>query len=231
MKLIVGLGNPGKEYAANRHNLGFRCINHLAKAHGIGVDKRQCQAQLGVGRIAGVQVVLAKPKTYMNLSGKSVHMMMDRFKAKREDIVIIHDDLDLPVGRIRFYANCGPGGHKGVESIIAALGSRDFVRIRVGVGRPPPGTGTAIPMPDGRNPSRLWINDLRAPHSRRPCPSGHSRHPPVASQPQLPLPGGWAGCLGIRRRLFHDGWRSSSCQHRPLGRQQLASLRGRCWLL
>jgi len=139
MKLIVGLGNPGKEYAGSRHNLGFRCINHLAKAHGIGIDKRQCQAQLGVGRIAGVQVVLGKPRTYMNLSGKSVHMMMDRFKAKREDIVVIHDDLDLPLGRIRFYANGGPGGHKGVESIIAALGSRDFIRIRIGVGRPPPG--------------------------------------------------------------------------------------------
>jgi PTH1 family peptidyl-tRNA hydrolase len=139
MKLIVGLGNPGKEYSGSRHNLGFRCINHLAKAHGIGIDKRQCQAQLGVGRIAGVQVVLGKPRTFMNLSGKSVHMMMDRFKAKREDVVVIHDDLDLPLGRIRFYANGGPGGHKGVESIIAALGSRDFVRIRVGVGRPPPG--------------------------------------------------------------------------------------------
>jgi len=139
MKLIVGLGNPGKEYAGSRHNLGFRCINHLAKAHGIGIDKRQCQAQLGVGRIAGVQVVLGKPRTYMNLSGKSVHMMMDRFKAKREDIVVIHDDLDLPLGRIRFYANGGPGGHKGVESIIVALGSRDFARIRIGVGRPPPG--------------------------------------------------------------------------------------------
>jgi len=139
MKLIVGLGNPGKEYSGSRHNLGFRCINHLAKAHGIGIDKRQCQAQLGVGRIAGVQVVLGKPRTYMNLSGKSVHLMMDRFKAKREDIVVIHDDLDLPLGRIRLYANGGPGGHKGVESIIAALGSRDFVRVRVGVGRPPPG--------------------------------------------------------------------------------------------
>jgi len=139
MKLIVGLGNPGKEYSGSRHNLGFRCINHLAKAHGIGIDKRQCQAQLGAGRIAGVQVVLAKPKTYMNLSGKSVDMMMDRFKAKREDIVVIHDDLDLPLGRIRLYANGGPGGHKGVESIIAALGSRGFIRIRVGVGRPPPG--------------------------------------------------------------------------------------------
>ena len=139
MKLIVGLGNPGKEYAGSRHNLGFRCINQLAKDHGIGIDKRQCQAQLGVGRIAGVQVVLGKPRTYMNLSGKSVHMMMGRFKAKREDIVVIHDDLDLPLGRIRFYANGGPGGHKGVESIIAALGSRDFVRVRIGVGRPPPG--------------------------------------------------------------------------------------------
>lgn len=139
MKLIVGLGNPGKEYAGHRHNLGFRCINHLAKAHGIGVAKRHCQAQAGTGRIAGVPVALAKPRTFMNLSGESVRLLMQRYKAKREDLVVIHDDLDLPPGRIRFYANGGPGGHKGVESVIAALGSRDFVRIRVGVGRPPPG--------------------------------------------------------------------------------------------
>ena len=139
MNLIVGLGNPGKEYAGHRHNLGFRCINHLAKAHGIGVDKRQCQAQVGAGRMAGVPVVLAKPKTFMNLSGESVRLLMERYKAKREDLVVIHDDLDLPPGRIRLYANGGPGGHKGVASIISALGSRDFVRIRVGVGRPPLG--------------------------------------------------------------------------------------------
>jgi PTH1 family peptidyl-tRNA hydrolase len=139
MKLIVGLGNPGKDYAGHRHNLGFRCINHLAKAHGIGVDKRQCQAQAGAGRMAGVPVVLAKPRTFMNLSGEAVRLLMQRYKAKREDLVVIHDDLDLPPGRIRLYANGGPGGHRGVASIISALGSRDFVRIRVGVGRPPPG--------------------------------------------------------------------------------------------
>lgn len=139
MKLIVGLGNPGRDYAGNRHNLGFRCINHLAKINDIAIEKRQCQAQLGVGRIAGVQVVLAKPRTFMNLSGNSVKLLIDRFKVEGNDLIVIHDDLDLPLGKIRLYYNGGAGGHKGVQSIITALGSRDFVRIRVGVGRPPPG--------------------------------------------------------------------------------------------
>jgi len=136
MKLIIGLGNPGKDYSRNRHNVGFRCINHLAKAHGISLGQRNCQAQHGMGQIAGVKAVLAKPRTFMNLSGSSVKLLLHRFKATPADIVIIHDDLDLPVGKVRLYSNGGTGGHKGIASVIAALGSRDFVRIRIGIGRP-----------------------------------------------------------------------------------------------
>ena len=137
MNLIIGLGNPGKTYAHNRHNVGFRCINHLAKLHGISIKKQQCQSQSGIGRIARKQVLLVKPKTFMNLSGKSVKSLVRRYKATANDIVVIHDDLDLPLGKIRLYHNGGSGGHKGVESITDELDSRDFLRIRIGIGRPP----------------------------------------------------------------------------------------------
>jgi PTH1 family peptidyl-tRNA hydrolase len=136
MKVIIGLGNPGRDYAHNRHNVGFRCINHLAKKHHISLGHRNCQAQHGMGRIGGTEVVLAKPRTFMNLSGRAVRLLVQRFKATPADVVVIHDDLALPLGRIRFYSNGGSGGHKGVESIVAALGSRDFLRIRIGIGRP-----------------------------------------------------------------------------------------------
>lgn len=136
MRVIIGLGNPGRDYAGNRHNVGFRCINYLAKKHHISLGHRGCQAQHGMGRIADTEVVLAKPRTFMNLSGRAAKLLMQRFKAAPADIVIIHDDLDLPLGRIRLYSDGGSGGHKGIESIVGALGSRDFLRIRVGIGRP-----------------------------------------------------------------------------------------------
>lgn len=136
MRVIIGLGNPGRDYAHNRHNVGFRCINYLAKKHHISLGHRNCQAQHGMGRIEGTEVVLAKPRTFMNLSGRAAKLLMQRFKAAPADIVVIHDDLDLPIGRIRLYSDGGSGGHKGLESIVAALGSREFLRIRVGIGRP-----------------------------------------------------------------------------------------------
>jgi PTH1 family peptidyl-tRNA hydrolase len=139
MKLIVGLGNPGRAYAHSRHNVGFRCINHLGKAHGISIKQRHCQAQIGLGQIDNTQVILAKPQTFMNLSGKSVKSLMQRFHATPSDIIVIHDDLDLPPGKIRLYTGGGSGGHKGIESIISYLESRDFLRVRVGIGRPPEG--------------------------------------------------------------------------------------------
>ncbi len=144
MKLIIGLGNPGKEYADTRHNVGFRCINRLAKMHGISLKQRGSQAQFGIGEIEGSKVVLAKPRTFMNLSGKSVKLLMSRFKVKSSDILIIHDELDLPLGKIRLYSGGGSGGHNGVESIINELGSRDFARIRVGIGRPPEADPDAV---------------------------------------------------------------------------------------
>ncbi len=136
MNLIIGLGNPGKAYADNRHNIGFRCINKLAKLHGISLAQRQCQAQFGIGQIADTEVVLAKPRTFMNLSGRSVGLLKQRFQTPLTDILVIHDDLDLSLGKIRLQQGGGSGGHKGIESIIAQLGSRDFPRLRVGIGRP-----------------------------------------------------------------------------------------------
>jgi len=136
MKLVIGLGNPGKSYADTRHNTGFRCINKLARKHGISLSRRGSQAQFGTGHIAGSDVALAKPRTYMNLSGKAVKLLMNRFKTLPEDICVIHDDLDLPLGKVRISHGGGSGGHKGIESIIDDLGSRDFPRIRVGIGRP-----------------------------------------------------------------------------------------------
>lgn len=136
MNLIVGLGNPGKAYANNRHNIGFRCINKLAKLQGIPLAQRGCRAQFGIGHIAGTEVALAKPRTFMNLSGKSVKSLMQRFQTPLGNLLVIHDDLDLPLGKLRFYSGGGSGGHKGVESIITQVGSQDFPRIRVGIGRP-----------------------------------------------------------------------------------------------
>ena len=139
MKLIVGLGNPGSAYAHNRHNIGFRCVNHLSKAYNIPFDHHHSQAQVGTGRIEGVEVALAKPGTYMNASGRSARLLLHRFHAEPRDLVVIQDELDLPPGKIRLYTGGSAGGHKGIDSIISELGSRDFVRIRVGVGRPPAG--------------------------------------------------------------------------------------------
>jgi peptidyl-tRNA hydrolase, PTH1 family len=136
MKLIVGLGNPGRGYAHNRHNVGFICLNHFARTQGIRFDKKQGKARIGTGEVAGNKVVLAKPQTYMNLSGESVSHLIKKFDIKLNDLLIIHDDLDLPLGRIRIRYGGSSGGHKGIDSIINELGSQDFIRLRVGIGRP-----------------------------------------------------------------------------------------------
>jgi len=136
MKLIVGLGNPGQGYAHNRHNVGFMCLNHFAKTQGIRFDKKQGKARVGTGEVADNEVVLARPQTYMNFCGESVSRLVKRFDVKLDDLLVIHDDLDLPLGKIRIRQGGGSGGHKGIESIISCLGSQDFIRIRVGIGRP-----------------------------------------------------------------------------------------------
>jgi PTH1 family peptidyl-tRNA hydrolase len=137
MKLIVGLGNPGLRYTRNRHNAGFMCLKHLARIHSIKFDKKQGRARIGRGEIAGGEVLLARPQTYMNLSGESVIRMSSKYKIyNKNDLLVIHDDLDLPLGKIRLRQGGGSGGHKGVDSIISYLGSKDFIRLRVGIGRP-----------------------------------------------------------------------------------------------
>jgi len=136
MKLIVGLGNPGFLYSRNRHNIGFMCVRHLAKAQKIRFDRKQGHARTGMGNIAGNRVLLARPQTYMNASGESVSALVTKFNLTPSDLIVIHDDLDLPPGKIRLRLGGGSGGHKGIESIIARLGSYDFYRVRVGVGRP-----------------------------------------------------------------------------------------------
>lgn len=136
MKLIVGLGNPGRGYAHNRHNVGFACLNHFARTQGIRFDKKQGQARIGIGEVAGSKVVIARPQTYMNSSGQSVSRLVAKFNINLNDLLVIHDDLDLPLGKIRIRQGGGSAGHKGIDSIITCLGSQDFPRLRVGIGRP-----------------------------------------------------------------------------------------------
>jgi len=136
MKLIVGLGNPGRGYANNLHNLGFMCVNHFARTQGIRFDKKQAKSRIGIGEVAGGKVVVARPQTYMNLSGQAVSRLIKKFNISLDNLLVIHDDLDLPLGKIRIRLGGGSAGHKGVESIISELGSQDFPRIRVGIGRP-----------------------------------------------------------------------------------------------
>lgn len=135
-KLIVGLGNPGRKYAHNRHNVGFQCLDRLAQAHGFSFAQRRAKASLALGKIADVGVILAEPLTYMNLSGRAVKQLVSFYQLSLENILVIYDDLDLPLGTIRLRPEGGSGGHKGMRSIIEALGSQAFPRLRVGIGRP-----------------------------------------------------------------------------------------------
>jgi PTH1 family peptidyl-tRNA hydrolase len=136
MKLIVGLGNPGMAYTHNRHNIGFMCLSHFAKLYKISFDKKQGKARVGLGEIAGNEVILARPQTYMNVSGEAVSYLVNRYRIEMSDLIVIHDDLDLPLGKIRIRQGGRSAGHKGIGSIINSLESPDFIRIRIGIGRP-----------------------------------------------------------------------------------------------
>lgn len=138
MKLIVGLGNPGKEYALSRHNIGFRCLDYFAREHGIEVSRKKAKALVGDGRIGNEKVILAKPQTFMNNSGESVVTLLQQNGVEPADMVVVYDDMDLPLGRVRVRPGGGAGGHHGIESIISLTGTAEFTRIRVGIGRPGP---------------------------------------------------------------------------------------------
>jgi PTH1 family peptidyl-tRNA hydrolase len=138
-KLIVGLGNPGPRYNRNRHNVGFHCLDALAKAHNRSFTGLKARARIARGVILGHPVILAKPLTFVNDSGWAVRGLMARHGYEPRDLLVVHDDLDLSSGRIRLRPDGSAAGHKGVRSIIRALGSDEFVRLRVGIGRPPAG--------------------------------------------------------------------------------------------
>jgi peptidyl-tRNA hydrolase, PTH1 family len=139
MKLIVGLGNPGKQYDQTRHNIGFEVIDELSNQFSIPLTQSKFKGLYGMGVYKGEKVILLKPLTYMNLSGESIRAVMDYYQVELEDLVVIYDDLDLPVGKIRLRQKGSPGGHNGIKSTVAYLGTQVFNRIRIGIDRPVPG--------------------------------------------------------------------------------------------
>jgi PTH1 family peptidyl-tRNA hydrolase len=135
--ILVGLGNPGRQYGATRHNVGFMLIDRLAVRLEAGGMRLQSKALVTTARYDGRKILLAKPQTYMNLSGQSVHGLANFYKLPLERLLVAHDDLDLPFGTLRVRPGGGAGGQKGVASAIEQLGSQDFARLRIGIGRPP----------------------------------------------------------------------------------------------
>nr|WP_197032332.1 aminoacyl-tRNA hydrolase [Bacillus sp. UNC41MFS5] len=139
MKLIVGLGNPGKQYEHTRHNIGFEVIDALSSTFSIPLNQSKFKGLYGMGFYNGEKVILLKPLTYMNLSGESIRAVMDYYEIAEEDLLVIYDDLDLPVGKIRLRQKGSPGGHNGIKSTVAHLGTQEFNRIRIGIDRPQAG--------------------------------------------------------------------------------------------
>ncbi len=147
MKLVVGLGNPGRRYTRTRHNLGFLLLDRIGEARGIRIGDERCESLVGRGERTWDPVasewwpplVLAKPQTYMNHSGVAAAALVKRFQARGADLVVAYDDLDLPFGRLRIRCGGSAGGHRGLASVLQHVADRDFVRLRIGIGRPPAG--------------------------------------------------------------------------------------------
>lgn len=138
--LIIGLGNPGSKYRLTRHNVGFMVVDFLANVFGLRWKHAFLQQSLvSIGSYKGVDFCLAKPLTFMNLSGQAASRLVKKFRVSLEKVVVVHDDMDIKLGKIKIKKGGGSAGHKGVESVISSLGSSDFIRVRVGVGRPQPG--------------------------------------------------------------------------------------------
>jgi PTH1 family peptidyl-tRNA hydrolase len=136
--LIIGLGNPGKEYDGTRHNIGFRCADALVRAYGLTYEKgKKSKAKVADGIIAGKRALVIKPQTYMNLSGSSAQGIAAFYQIPPERIIVIYDDMDIPLGTLRIRAKGGAGGHRGLQDIINRLGASNIARVRVGIGRPP----------------------------------------------------------------------------------------------
>jgi PTH1 family peptidyl-tRNA hydrolase len=134
MRLIVGLGNPGPEYQWTPHNLGFLAVDELANRGNIRVERPEAQALVGIGKVAGEEVILAKPQTYMNLSGNSVGRLLDKYELEPADLLVMYDERDLPWGMIRIGERGSPGTHNGAKSVTSAVGTQEFARLRLGCG-------------------------------------------------------------------------------------------------
>ncbi|MBV70180.1 MAG: aminoacyl-tRNA hydrolase [Myxococcales bacterium] len=162
-RLIVGLGNPGAKYVETRHNIGFMLIDALANRAGISVSRNKFNGLYGTGSIAGQSVVLAKPETFMNLSGRFVTPMSRYFDVSIEDILIVHDELDLEFGTIRLKISGGHAGHNGLRSIHGELGSNQYHRLRMGIGRPHKGSVSSYVLaPFQSEDERDWLGDFVA---------------------------------------------------------------------
>ncbi len=138
IKLIVGLGNPGLRYGRSRHNVGFMVVEEFAHVHKLRFARKRFNAEIAEGGIEGTRVMIAKPQTFMNLSGEAIGKLFAFYKIAPHDLLVVYDDLDLPLGKMRLRPKGGAGGHHGMESIIARIGTSDFPRLRVGIGRPNP---------------------------------------------------------------------------------------------
>lgn len=133
---IIGLGNPGTKYALTRHNIGFMTVDTLARSWGGSLDKTEHKALTLKLKVEDQDIILAKPQTYMNLSGESVVPLMNYYKVSNSQLIVVHDEIDLPFGRLKIQQNRGAGGHNGIKSISEQLGHQDYIRIKMGVGRP-----------------------------------------------------------------------------------------------
>lgn len=138
MRLLVGLGNPGRDYEDTRHNVGFRVVDVIADRADISIEDKKFKAQVGRGRFGGDSAFIMKPQKYMNLSGESVGPALGFYKLTTEDLIVVHDELDLPLGRMKLKRGGGHGGHNGLRSLIQHLPDDRFIRVRIGIGRPPP---------------------------------------------------------------------------------------------
>jgi PTH1 family peptidyl-tRNA hydrolase len=158
-KIIAGLGNPGKEYAQTRHNIGFLALDVLASKSCLTFDKTRFDSEYVKARIKGKDVFLIKPLTYMNRSGLSIYKFAAYYKIEIQDIIIVHDDMDLDFGKIKIVKSRGHGGHNGVRSIIEAFGSNDYIRVRVGVGHPSSGRDITGHVLGGFSPDEMLLLD------------------------------------------------------------------------
>lgn len=143
IQLLIGLGNPGKKYLQTRHNIGFVVLVQLAHAHHFKIGKTKFKARYSITELFGKKICLIKPQSFVNLSGEVVDSFWNYYKAEASDVLVVHDDIDLPLGKVRFTLGAGHGGHNGVRSILDWVYTKDFYRLKIGVGRPPEGIDPA----------------------------------------------------------------------------------------